>query len=356
MIRALFLRRAARRAMLCGAMFALGLGACTSPPSHDVRTLEQLTEMAQAGDPGAQTALGQAYEKGLGVRASIDQALRWFERASKGGDPFAPFRIGALYERGIGVEQDYAEAAHWYRIAAERGNDTAQASLAHLYEHGLGVPQDYDAAIYWYEAARITWAARAEYPVEAAFATGREGANYGAPPAEALLSNPPPAGAGDDVTAGAPVVSGEAASSLPSDPAADPLGALLEKLVAAGPAMPVLDAGEVISLAQAVPDNPAPDDFVPDDSVPGDPAPEFAAHLASFRTADAAAREWDRLAGVHGSLFTDLAPWLDGVALGEVDGEGFVRLLAAPFEDRASAERFCAELAAVNLYCKVVVR
>ena len=351
MIRALFLRRAARRAMVCGAMIALLLGACAPPSGHDVRTLEQLTKMAQAGDPGAQAALGQAYEKGLGVRASIDQALRWYEQASEGGDPFAPFQIGALYERGVGVEKNYTEAAQWYLIAAERGNDTAQASLAHLYEYGLGVPQDYAAAVYWYEAARTAWAARSEYPVEAAFATGREGADYGEPPPEALIFDPAPAGSDHDAPSDAPIVIGEAALPLPADPAAAPLEAPLEKHDAAGPAMPTLDSGEVTSAALAV-----PDEAWPNTPAPEAPAPEFAAHLASFRTADAAAREWDRLAGVHGGLFADLAPWLDGVALGETDGEGFVRLLAAPFGDRASAERFCAELVAANLYCKVVVR
>jgi hypothetical protein len=318
--------------MLSGAIFALGLGACASPPGHEVRTLEQLTEMANADDLGAQAALGQAYEKGLGVRASIDQALRWYRLASEGGDPFAPFQIGALYERGSGVEQNYAEAARWYRIAAERGNDTAQASLAYLYEHGLGVPQDYAAAIYWYEAARATWATRAEYPVEAVFATGREGVDYGEPPPEALLFEPSPADA--------PVVVGQG-TAPPTDPAADPLAALRKQLDTARPATPSIDPGEVTSAELDRPD---------------EPTPEFAAHLASFRTADGAAREWDRLAGIQGGLFTDLAPWLDGVALGATDGEGFVRLLAAPFVNRTTAERFCAELVAVNLYCKVVAR
>lgn len=353
MIRAHLLRRAARRAAICGAMCALVLAACSSPPGIELRTLEQLTEMAEAGDPGAQVALGQAYEKGLGVRASIDRALRWYERASEGGDSFAPFQIGALYERGIGVAQDYGEAAHWYRIAAERGNDAAQASLAHLYEHGLGVPQDYAAAVYWYEAARITWAARAEYPVEAAFATGREGADYGEPPPEARPAEgaaPDPAAPPGDETESATVVVGGAIPPPPNDVAADPaansLGALLEKFDAAAPAMPSLDPGEVTSVALDGPDDPVLDE----------PVPEFAVHLASFRTADAAAREWDRLAAVYDGLFSDLAPWLDGVALGEADGEGFVRLLAAPFENRAAAESFCAELVAANLYCKVVAR
>ena len=349
MIRTHLHRCVASRAALCGAIIALMLGGCASSPSHEMRTLQQLTDMAQDGDSGAQAALGQAYEKGLGVRASIDQAMRWYERASEGGDPFAPFQIGALFERGIGVVQDYAEAAHWYRIAAERGNDSAQASLAHLYEHGLGVPRDYAVAVYWYEAARTTWAERAEYPVEAAFATGREGAEYGEPPPEALPVEPPgdePVEQGGDEFTGALAVIGGTAPLLAADPAADPLGELLEKLDASVSTMLSVDPGAVTSAAIAVPNQPAP----------ADPAPEFAAHLASFRTAEAAAREWDRLAGIHGGLFTDLAPWLDGISLGEADGEGFVRLLAAPFEDRATAERFCSELVAANLYCKVVAR
>lgn len=349
MIRAHLHRRVASRVALCGAIIALVLGGCASPPSHEMRTLEQLTDMAQDGDPGAQAVLGQAYEKGLGVRASIDQAMRWYERASEGGDPFAPFQIGALFERGVGVVRDYAEAAHWYRIAAERGNDSAQASLAYLYEHGLGVTQNYAAAVYWYEAARTTWAERAEYPVEAAFATGREGAKYGEPPPEALLVEPPsgePVKRGDDEFAGTPAVIGETAPLSAAEPAADPLGELLERLDASVSAMPSVDLGAVTSAAIVAPNQ----------LEPADPAPEFAAHLASFRTAEAAAREWDRLASIRGGLFTDLAPWLDGVSLGEADGEGFVRLLAAPFEDRVAAEQFCSKLVASNLYCKVVAR
>ena len=345
MTRAHLRRRVASRAMLCGTIIALMLCGCAAPPSHEIRTLEQLTDMAQDGNPGAQAALGQAYEKGLGVRASIDQAMRWYELASEGGDPFAPFQIGALFERGVGVVRDYAEAAHWYRIAAERGNDSAQASLAYLYEHGLGVPQNYAAAVYWYEAARTTWAERAEYPVEAAFATGREGAKYGEPPPEALPVERPggePVKQGDDEFAGSSAVIGETAPLSAADPAADPLGELLERLDASVSAVPSVDLGAAI--------------VAPNQLEPADPAPEFAAHLASFRTAEAAAREWDRLASIHGGLFTDLAPWLDGVSLGEADGEGFVRLLAAPFEDRATAERFCSELVAANLYCKVVAR
>ncbi len=341
------------RSTALGLLLALTIAACGSPPGHELRTLEQLTDMASAGDLGAQTALGQVYEKGLGVRQNLDQALRWYARATEGGDALAPFHVGALYERGVLVSQDYAEAAAWYRISAERGNDAAQASLAYLYEHGLGVPQDYAEALRWYEAAQATWNLRAEYPVEAGYATGREGAGYGDPPSDLFgpeAPDAPPAGA----------------ESLPEPEPDDPLAALFELLVPAGetpePAMPALDPGAVEVAALSVPEGAALDAGsdetfvmpVPEAKPEPPEAGEVAVHLASFRTADAAAREWDRLAAYHGAMFDGLDPLLDGVALG--GEEGFVRLLAAPFTDETAAQFFCDALTRANHFCKVAVR
>ena len=132
-------------------------------------------ELANDGDSTAQTALGLLYERGLGVTRDSAQALVWYRRAAAQGDALAEFHIGSLYERGAGVSRDYSEAAAWYQRASDKGNDSAQAALAYLYDRGLGVERNFAEAEALYSRASESWAETDTYPVEATFATGRDG-------------------------------------------------------------------------------------------------------------------------------------------------------------------------------------
>lgn len=68
---------------------------------------------------------------------------------AKKGEPGAQEALGNRYEKGNGVTQDYAEAAKWYRMAAEQGFTKAEAELGILYSKGLGVKLDYEEAYFW---------------------------------------------------------------------------------------------------------------------------------------------------------------------------------------------------------------
>jgi cell division protein FtsL len=86
-------------------------------------------------------------------RANYATALAvWLEPATA-GDPQAQTYVGEIYERGLGVPPDYAMAAEWYRRAAEQDYAPAQINLGQLYEQGRGVPRDQVAAINWYRRA-----------------------------------------------------------------------------------------------------------------------------------------------------------------------------------------------------------
>ena len=60
---------------------------------------------------------------------SYDDALRWYSCAAAQGQPTALLAVGELYERGVGVAQSTAEAVAWFTRAADAGEGTAREAL-----------------------------------------------------------------------------------------------------------------------------------------------------------------------------------------------------------------------------------
>ena len=109
---------------------------------------------AAAGDPSAETAIGDLYFNGHGVPVDYGQAMAWYRKAAAKGNATAEEGIGSLYERGQGVRQDHVEATKWFRRAAAKGNADAMNWLGYLYTHGLGVTADLAQAQSWFAKAR----------------------------------------------------------------------------------------------------------------------------------------------------------------------------------------------------------
>lgn len=86
-------------------------------------------------------------------RADYRSALRVWRDRAEAGDPEAQTMVGEIYEKGMGTAPDYRKAAEWYRKAAEQGNERARTNLGYLYEQGLGVEQDLATAMEWYRKA-----------------------------------------------------------------------------------------------------------------------------------------------------------------------------------------------------------
>ena len=72
---------------------------------------------AEAGDPEAQTNVGEIFERGLGTEPNYAAAIIWYQKAAEQGFARAQFNLGTLYERGLGVEADKLAALNWYRKA-----------------------------------------------------------------------------------------------------------------------------------------------------------------------------------------------------------------------------------------------
>lgn len=84
---------------------------------------------AQAGDPEAQTYVGEIYEKGLGLKPDYEAAAHWYAKAAEQNFSRAQINLGNLYEKGLGVVADKARALNLYRMAAGlKGDDLLYAS------------------------------------------------------------------------------------------------------------------------------------------------------------------------------------------------------------------------------------
>ena len=79
-------------------------------------------EKAYEGDTKAMNNLGVCYERGTGVKVSLELAFEWYMKAADLGDVYGCFNVGECYYHGKGVEQDAVKAFEWYMKAADKGD------------------------------------------------------------------------------------------------------------------------------------------------------------------------------------------------------------------------------------------
>ena len=86
---------------------------------------------ANAGMTPAFGIVGQFYDRGDGVRANQDEALRWYQRAYTSGkrDAVAAANIGCIWrDRG-----HFSRALRWFEKAVELGDGDANLDIAKIY-------------------------------------------------------------------------------------------------------------------------------------------------------------------------------------------------------------------------------
>lgn len=86
-------------------------------------------------------------------RSSYASALATWLPAAEAGDPAAQTYVGEIFEKGLAAKADYEAAAQWYEKAAVQGFSRGQINLGHLYERGLGVVEDKQKALTFYRQA-----------------------------------------------------------------------------------------------------------------------------------------------------------------------------------------------------------
>lgn len=89
---------------------------------------------AEAGDPEAQTNVGEIYERGLGSTPNYEAAVVWYQKAADQGFARAQFNLGTLYEQGLGVAEDRLKALNLYRQAWGLPQDSVMFASAAEHE------------------------------------------------------------------------------------------------------------------------------------------------------------------------------------------------------------------------------
>jgi uncharacterized protein len=124
-----------------------------SAPTNTQVDISALKTRAEAGDAAAQTSLGWIYQKGMGAKPDMKEAVKWFQKAADQNYPEALVALGEMTQAGQGITRNPANAARLYQSAAEKGSVTGEYDLAYLYEQGMGVDKDETNASKWYELA-----------------------------------------------------------------------------------------------------------------------------------------------------------------------------------------------------------
>lgn len=122
-------------------------------PRDDVEAVKWLRKAADQDNAQAERYLAEMYFKGRGVPADNDEAAKLLQMAAQQGDAESERNLAALYTQGLGVARNVKEAAKWMARAAAQNLPSAQQGLGAFYENGDGVPMDPVEAADWYRKA-----------------------------------------------------------------------------------------------------------------------------------------------------------------------------------------------------------
>jgi len=143
--------------LLAGAILLLtGRGVCAQSSlqaSSRKKAIDDLKEVAYAGDVAAQVRLGVIYLTGDGVTKDDAEAIKWLRKAAEQNNAVAERYLAEMYFKGRGVAADNDEAAKWLREAAEQGDAESEYNLGVLYTQGQGVPRNLKDAANWMRKA-----------------------------------------------------------------------------------------------------------------------------------------------------------------------------------------------------------
>ena len=77
-------------------------------------------------------AIALQYLQGRDVDRDPVQAVKLYTQAALQGDAAAQAALGQFYERGIGVSKDIVTAFAWYRLSADQHDDDGTAGTVRL--------------------------------------------------------------------------------------------------------------------------------------------------------------------------------------------------------------------------------
>lgn len=99
---------------------------------------------SSVGDVDAMPKLGDCYLNGIGCQKNIEEAIKWYKKATELGNTDGQRGLGDYYKE----IDNYESALEWYKKAAALGNAEAMNSIANIYKYKY---RDTDEAIKWYK-------------------------------------------------------------------------------------------------------------------------------------------------------------------------------------------------------------
>jgi TPR repeat protein len=144
-------------------------------PSHSsqAREFNKLLSQAEHGNTRAQILVGEAYRKGDGTPADVNESVRWFSRAANSGDPIAQAELAVSYLSGPSPLRDPRLAFAWYLRSATAGLPLSQNEVGSMFFMGLGVRHDEEEAVRWFQRAAAKGYAPAQANLGFAYSQGR---------------------------------------------------------------------------------------------------------------------------------------------------------------------------------------
>jgi TPR repeat protein len=107
-----------------------------APVAQDIQSgryelaFSKLKKPAEDGDPWSQNQLGNLYYLGMGVKADMDEAFKWYLRAALNNWADAQINVAMMYRYGRGVKSDLLRAWAWQRHARSNGKEIAEIYMS----------------------------------------------------------------------------------------------------------------------------------------------------------------------------------------------------------------------------------
>jgi TPR repeat protein len=123
---------------------------------HYQDALKAARELADKGNPAAESVIDRSYYTGVGSPQSYAAALAWFQKAAAQKNPDALFFLGLMYEWGHGVRQDLQKAVSLLDQAAALGQRQAEMEAAGMRMEGEAAAQQARYAAVCQKAGGVT--------------------------------------------------------------------------------------------------------------------------------------------------------------------------------------------------------
>lgn len=131
------------------------VGLAPSKCSHEGKTLSDMKQLADTGNPIYQNNYAHRLENIVNDVPAQKVAFRYFLSAAKQGLPHAQVTIGWKLLHGIGTSRDPVAAFEWNKRGALQGHPEGANNLGFQYAYGIGVKQNYESAINWFTYAAL---------------------------------------------------------------------------------------------------------------------------------------------------------------------------------------------------------